>query len=74
MATRTYRSGDRAFVISMMSTPDGSRSVWTIAGVRDAVTRAPVPVPGLPNIVESDEDTAFARACERINAWMRLKP
>jgi hypothetical protein len=74
MATRTYSSGNRQFVVTLVGTPAGSYSSWTVDSVTDAMTGDGVPVPGLQNVVASDEDTAFARACDRIESWSKLKP
>jgi len=74
MATRTYSSGNRQFVVTLVGTPAGSYSSWTVDSVRDAMTGDGVPVPGLQNVVASDEDTAFARVCDRIESWSKLKP
>ena len=74
MATRTYSSSGRQFVVTLVGTPAGSYSSWTVEGVRDVTTGDVVPVPGLQNIVASDEDAAFARVCDRIDGWLRLKP
>jgi hypothetical protein len=74
MATRTYSGGNRQFVMTLVGTPAGSYSSWTVESVRDAMTGDGVPVPGLQNIVASDEDAAFARVCDRIDSWLKLKP
>ncbi len=69
MAKRTYTNGDRVFEITLKGTPAGSYSSWTVEKVtengRDIVIR------GLDGIVASDEQTAFARACDRIDEWLR---
>ena len=74
MATRTYSCGNRQFVVTLVGTPAGSYSSWTVDSVRDAMTGDGVPVPGLQSVVASDEDTAFARVCDRIESWSKLKP
>jgi len=74
MAIRGYTSGNRQFAITLLGTPAGPSSSWTVEHVRDATTGALVPVPGLPQIVASDEDSACTRVCDRIDRWMKLKP
>ena len=73
MATRTYSNGNRQFAITQVGTA-GSYSSWTVENIRDATTGDVVlPVPGLQNVVASDEDAALARACDRIDGWLKLK-
>jgi hypothetical protein len=74
IARRRYSSSDRQFVVTLVGTPVDAPSSWTVESVTDATTGDLVPVPGLPGIVASDEGTAFARVCDRIDGWMKLKP
>ncbi len=74
MARRAYERGNRRFEIILRGTPAGSYSSWTVDSVKDATSGDDVPVPGLERVVASDAETAFTRACERIDQWMELKP
>lgn len=71
MATRTYTAGGRTFDMVLPATQAGrdpASWAWTVEHVFEA--GGEVTIPGMENVVGSDEDTAFARACDRIDKWL----
>ena len=69
MATRTYAAGGRNFDMTLSASPAGGLSwAWTVEHVFEAGEE--VSIPGMENVVGADEDTAYARACDRIDKWL----
>jgi len=69
MAKRTYMSGVWVFEITLRGNPAGSYSSWTVENVREG--GRDILIPGMDGIASSDEGTAFSRACDRIDEWLR---
>ena len=70
MATRTYASVDRTFEITLSGTPAGR---WTVEHVYDKSLNQEIHVPEMDSIGASNEDAAFAGACDRIDKSLRSK-
>ncbi len=73
MATRTYASGNRTFEITLSGTPAESYSSWTVEHVYDRSLNQEIHVPEMDSIGASNEDAAFAGACDRIDKSLRSK-
>lgn len=73
MATRTYTTSGRTLDIvlnaTQASSSDPTSWAWTVENVFEAGEE--VTIPGMENVVASGEDTAYARACDRIDKWLR---
>jgi hypothetical protein len=71
VARRVYAAGPRVFELTLSRTDVKGQSLWTIESVTESSAgREPVIVPGVFDVMESAEDAAFARACDRIDKWL----
>ena len=72
MANRTYATEMRFFEITLSGTPALNHSSWIVETVRAIDNRgAEITIPTMEEVVASTEDEAYARACDRIDKWLR---
>jgi hypothetical protein len=74
MATRTCTIRGRIFDIVMPAAQAGREPTswaWTIEHIFEAGEE--ILLPGIESVVASDEETAYRRACDRIDQWVRGK-
>lgn len=69
MATHRYTRDGQTFEIILSGTPSGGYSAWTVERVLAKGTDE-LRIPGIENIVASDENAAFVRACSVIDRWL----
>lgn len=69
MATHRYTRDGETFEIILSGTPSGGYSAWTVERVLAKGTDE-LRIPGIENIVSSDENATFARACSAIDKWL----
>ena len=73
---RTYTMGGRAFQVALLKTSSWNESAWTIESVIET-TRGSAEIAlaaGMHSVVAPTEEAAFARACDRIDKWLRANP
>ncbi|MGH9331646.1 MAG: hypothetical protein ACRD09_14500, partial [Vicinamibacterales bacterium] len=69
MAKKTYATAGRTFEIRLSGTPSGEYSAWTVESVSEGGKE--LQIPGIENITSSDENTAYSKACDRIDRWLQ---
>ena len=73
---RTYTMGARAFQVTLLKTSSWNESAWTIESVIETTrgSREIAIAAGMHSVVAPTEEAAFARACDRIDKWLKGNP